>query len=49
MNGQPPNRLTDFLSPSTEDEGPVRTENIPRQRKRARRHERKKRRIKRAS
>ena len=50
MNGQePPNTFSDFLSPTTSDEGPVSTRNIPRKRVQKRRHERKKRRSKRAS
>jgi len=42
MNGkQPPNTFSDFLSPTTSDEGPLRTRNI--KRKRVRRKGRKKR------
>jgi len=33
MNGkQPPNTFSDFLSPTTSSEGPVRTKALPRQR-----------------
>jgi hypothetical protein len=51
MNGdQPPSEFSSFLSSSTPDEGPVSTRSIPRQRKRHKRSEvRKKRRAKRAS
>lgn len=51
MNGkEPPNAFTDFLSPTTSDEGPVRARDIPRQRyKRRREHRHKKRRSQRAS
>jgi len=44
---EPPNEFTDFLSSTTAEEGPVRTRNIKRQRKRH--TKRKKRRMARAS
>jgi hypothetical protein len=34
MNGDDPNELTSFMSPTTPDEGPVRGRYLPRQRKR---------------
>lgn len=49
MNGdvklgpQATNEFTDFMSPTVALEGPVRTRNIPRQRKRRMHHRRKKR------
>lgn len=47
---KPPSSFSDFLSPTTSDEGPVRTSNIERQRYKPRRvQKRKKRRSKRAS
>lgn len=51
MNGQEPtNEFSDFLSPTTADEGPVSTRNIPRKRRRRQKREgRKKRRQARAS
>ena len=50
MKGEMRSSFTDFLSPDTPDEGPVKTKNIPRQRykRRKARHERKKRREARA-
>lgn len=53
MNGKlPPSSFTDFMSPTTSDEGPVKTEDIPRQRykrKRVVRQQRKRKRRERAS
>jgi len=39
MNGERPSDYTDFLSPTTADEGPVSTRNLPRQRTRRKRSE----------
>lgn len=38
MNGrEPPSSFSDFMSPTTSDEGPIRTDYIPRQRYKRRR------------
>ena len=49
---RPPSTFSDFLSPTTSDEGPVRSDDIPRQRYKRRRQarpQRKRRRKERAS
>ena len=44
MKGETPSSFSDFLSPQTPDEGPVKTKNIPRQRYKRRKQQRKKKR-----